>query len=147
MIKEFKAFIMRGNVVELAVGLVMGAAFTSIVNALVEHIITPVIVAVTGNANVEELVFQFGSAQIGYGFFLQAVIDFLLISLVLFLMIKLINRLAQKKDEQDVEVEVEAPTVENYLEEIRDLLAQQAGVNGSTLPDEKKHISDSPKQD
>lgn len=115
---------MRGNVIELAVGIVLGAAFTAIVTALVEHVITPIIAALTGNASVDFLTIQIGEAQIAYGLFLQAVIDFLLIALVLFLMIKFISRLSRKREEEQ-EVEVEAPTMENYLEEIRDLLAEQ----------------------
>ncbi|GAB2498415.1 large-conductance mechanosensitive channel protein MscL [Alkalibacterium psychrotolerans] len=124
MIKEFKAFIMRGNVMELAVGIVLGAAFTAIVTALVEHVITPIIAALTGNASVDFLTIQIGEAQIAYGLFLQAVIDFLLIALVLFMMIKVINGLSRKREEEQ-DVEVEAPTMEQYLEEIRDLLAEQ----------------------
>ncbi|SEO02911.1 large conductance mechanosensitive channel [Amphibacillus marinus] len=123
MIKEFKAFIMRGNVIDLAVGLVMGAAFTAIVSALVENVITPIIVALTGKAEVSQLAFQLGSARIAYGFFLQAIIDFLLVALVLFLTIKGINKLARKKKEE--EPEPAAPTAEQYLAEIRDLLAEQ----------------------
>lgn len=125
MFKEFKTFIMRGNVIELAVGLVMGAAFTAIVNAFVENIITPIIVAVSGNANVEDLAIQIGGASLTYGLFLQAVIDFLIIALVLFVMIKFINKLARKQDAEP-EPEVSAPTAEFYLEEIRDLLAQNS---------------------
>lgn len=132
MIKEFKEFIMRGNVIELAVGIVMGTAFTAIVTALVEHIITPIIVAVSGNADVSGLALQIGEAKLTYGHFLQAVIDFLLIALVLFLMIKFINKLSRKKAEE-VEVEVEAPTAEHYLEEIRDLLAQQTSQTDDSL--------------
>lgn len=125
MIKEFRTFLMRGNVIELAVGIVMGAAFTAIVTALVEHVITPIIAAVTGNASIDQLTFQIGTAQIGYGEFLQAVIDFVLIALVLFVIIKVINNLSRKPEEAE-EVEVEAPSVESYLEEIRDLLAERA---------------------
>lgn len=141
MIKEFKEFIMRGNVIELAVGIVMGAAFTAIVTALVEHIITPIIAAVTGNADVSGLAIQIGTAELTYGYFLQAVIDFLLIALVLFLMIKFINKLSRQKVEEE-EVEVEAPTAESYLEEIRDLLAQQTS---QTHPSLKKDLSNRPK--
>ena len=141
MIKEFKEFIMRGNVIELAVGIVMGAAFTAIVTALVEHIITPIIAAVTGNADVSGLAIQIGTAELTYGYFLQAVIDFLLIALVLFLMIKFINKLSRQKAEEE-EVEVEAPTAESYLEEIRDLLAQQTSQTPNSLT---KDLSNRPK--
>lgn len=137
MIKEFKAFIMRGNVMELAVGIVLGTAFTAIVTALVEHVITPIIAAVTGNASVDFLTLQIGEAQIAYGLFLQAVIDFLLIALVLFLMIKGINSLSRKRVEEE-EVEVEAPTVEHYLEEIRDLLAEQNRESAVSQTENKK---------
>lgn len=124
MFKEFRTFLMRGNVIELAVGIVMGAAFTAIVSALVDNIITPIIAAVTGNASVDALSVQIGAAQIEYGLFLQAIIDFVLIALVLFLMIRFINKLS-RKEEMEEEVEVEAPTAEHYLEEIRDLLAER----------------------
>jgi large conductance mechanosensitive channel len=125
---------MRGNVIELAVGIVMGAAFTAIVTALVEHVITPIIAAVTGNASIDQLTFQIGTAEIGYGEFLQAVIDFVLIALVLFVIIKVINNLSRKPEETE-EVEVEAPSVENYLEEIRDLLAERADSPNSLRDD------------
>lgn len=114
---------MRGNVVDLAVGLVMGSAFTAIVNGLVEGIIMPFIAALSGNASVEDLIFTVNGTAIQYGVFLQAIIDFLLISVVLFLAIKGLNALAAKykKDEDEVEV----PTAEEYLKEIRDLLADE----------------------
>lgn len=124
MWEEFKEFIMRGNVVELAVGLVMGSAFTAIVNALVDNIIMPLIAGLSGNANVEGLVFTFNGASITYGVFLQAIIDFLLISVVLFFAIKALNTLAAQR-KQEEEEEEEEPTSEEYLEEIRDLLIQQ----------------------
>ncbi|GEK89911.1 large-conductance mechanosensitive channel protein MscL [Alkalibacterium putridalgicola] len=125
MWKEFKAFIMRGNVVELAVGIVIGASFTAIVTAFVDNIITPIIVALSGNANVGQLTFKIGEATLKYGLFLQAVIDFLIVAVVLFILIKVINQLA-RKEEAEPEPEVKAPTVESYLAEIRDLLAEQS---------------------
>jgi len=122
MWKEFKEFIMRGNVVELAVGLIMGSAFTAIVNALVDSIIMPFIAGLSGNASVEGLVVSFNGADIAYGVFLQAIIDFLLIAFVLFLAIKGINTLSERlKHEEEEEEELE-PTAEEYLKEIRDLL-------------------------
>ena len=125
MWKEFKEFIMRGNVVELAVGLVMGSAFTAIVTALVESIIMPFIAGISGNASVEDLAFNFNGSLIYYGEFLQAIIDFLLVAVVLFLAVKAINSfMALHKKE---EVEEEEPTAEDYLKEIRDLLAEDKG--------------------
>lgn len=126
MWKEFKTFIMRGNVLDLAVGVVIGGAFTAIVNSLVKDIITPIIVAVTGNADLTDLSFKIGQADFTYGNFLQAVLNFLLIALVLFLMIKVINKLKRKMPEEEpVEVEAEVPVVELYLKEIRDLMVDQ----------------------
>lgn len=126
MWKEFKEFIMRGNVMDLAVAVVIGGAFTAIVESLVTHIITPIIAAVTGNATIGEIVLSIGPAELGVGAFIQAIIDFLLIALVIFLMIKVINTIGErfKRDEPE-EIEIEAPTAEQYLEEIRDLLAAQ----------------------
>ena len=138
MIKEFKEFIMRGNVIDLAVGLVMGSAFTAIVNALVESIIMPFIAGFSGNADVSDMAMSFNGSPIQYGVFLQAVIDFLLIALVLFFVIKGINSLAEisNKVEIEEEVEVEAPAVEDYLAEIRDLLAAQEAAKGTVVIDE-----------
>jgi len=124
MWEEFKEFIMRGNVVELAIGLIMGSAFTAIVNALVDSIIMPFIAGLSGNASVEGLAVSFNGADIAYGTFLQAIIDFLLIAFVLFLAIKGINTLSErlrKQEEEEQEEELE-PTAEEYLKEIRDLL-------------------------
>lgn len=123
MWKEFKEFIMRGNVVELAVGLVMGTAFTAIVNALVDSIIMPFIAGLSGNASVEGLAFNFNGTPILYGVFLQAVIDFLLIAIVLFLVVKAVNSFTALHKHEE-EIEEEEPTAEDYLKEIRDLLAE-----------------------
>lgn len=126
MIKEFKEFIARGNVIELAVGLVMGQAFTAIVRALVDNIIMPLIVAMTGQTKVESLVINIASAEVGYGLFLQAIINFILIAIALFIVVKTINTLTAKNKPVPEETPVEAPTVEEYLAEIRDLLAEKA---------------------
>ena len=127
MWKEFKEFIMRGNVIELAVGLVMGSAFTAIVNSLVEHIIMPFIAGFAGSSSVESLAFIFNGSPIKYGFFVQAIIDFLLIALVLFFVIKGINALSRslRRQEEELDEEPPVPTAEDYLKEIRDLLADK----------------------
>ena len=125
--EEFKEFIMRGNVIELAVGLVMGSAFTAIVNSLVEHIIMPFIAGFAGSSSVESLAFIFNGSPIKYGFFVQAIIDFLLIALVLFFVIKGINALSRslRRQEEELDEEPPVPTAEDYLKEIRDLLADK----------------------
>lgn len=128
MWKEFKEFITRGNVVELAVGLVMGSAFTAIVNALVENIIMPFIAGLSGQVSVEDLAVNFNGSPIQYGIFLQAIIDFLLIAAVLFFAIKALNTLAvqrKKKEEEEKAEEEKIPSSEDYLREIRDLLLEQ----------------------
>lgn len=131
MLKEFKEFLMRGNVLDLAVAVVVGGAFQQIVGALVDHIIMPLVAAFSGNAEVEDIVVSVGPANLGIGQFLQAVIDFLFIALVVFIFIKIITSIGDrfKKDEPE---EVEVPTTEQYLEEIRDLLAAQNGADVNT---------------
>lgn len=124
MIKEFKEFMMRGNVLDLAVGVIIGAAFSAIVNSLVVDIITPLIVSLTSQAAIGELAIQIGSATLTYGNFIQAIIDFLIVAFVLFAIIKSANKFKRKNPEMDIE-EVEVPTAEVYLREIRDLLASQ----------------------
>ncbi len=125
MLKEFKDFIMRGNVLDLAIGVVMGSAFTAIVNALVENIIMPIVTAVSGNASVEDLSISIGNATLTYGVFLQAVIDFLIIALILFFIIKGVNSLSSRLKKEEEVVEEASPSSEDYLREIRDLLKEQ----------------------
>ena len=122
MWKEFKEFIMRGNVLDLAIGVVMGAAFTAIVNSLVDSIIMPIVTSLTGNASVEDLSVQIGSATMNYGAFIQAVIDFLIIALILFLVVKGLNNLSKRMRREEEPEEVAVPATEEYLREIRDLL-------------------------
>ena len=127
MWKEFKTFIMRGNVLDLAVGVVIGGAFTAIVNSLVKDIITPIIVAVTGNADLTGLSFKIGQADFTYGNFLQAVLNFLLIALILFVfVVKFLGWILRARREEAV-----TPTPptrqEQLLIEIRDLLAADLG--------------------
>lgn len=122
MWKEFKEFIMRGNVLDLAIGVVMGAAFTAIVNSLVDSIIMPVVTSLTGNASVEDLSVQIGSATMNYGAFIQAIIDFLIIALILFLVVKGLNNLSKRMHREEEPEEVAVPATEEYLREIRDLL-------------------------
>jgi len=125
MFKEFKAFIARGNVIELAVGLAMGTAFNAIVRSLVDNILMPLITSITGKADVSDLTFTIGNTPIKYGLFLQSIISFFLIAIALFLIVKTINTLTAKNKPEPEEPPVEAPTVEEYLAEIRDLLAEK----------------------
>ncbi|MBR0399575.1 MAG: large conductance mechanosensitive channel protein MscL [Mogibacterium sp.] len=125
MLKEFKEFISRGNVMDMAVGIIIGGAFTAIVTALVDNILMPVIGAITGGHSVEDMAIKVGNAAIGYGAFLQAIIDFLLVAWVLFMIIKALNKAkaAVIKEKEEAPAEPE-PVPEDIalLTEIRDLL-------------------------
>jgi large conductance mechanosensitive channel len=117
-LKEFKAFAMRGNVVDLAVAVVIGAAFGKIVAALVDGIIMPVIGLLLGGINIADKSFTLGDATIKWGMFLQTIIDFTIIAFAIFIIVRLINKLQKKQ-----EAEPAPPTIqEKLLTEIRDLL-------------------------
>ncbi len=125
MIKEFKEFINKGNVMDMAVGIIIGGAFTAIVNSLVESILMPIIGAISGGKSVADMSVTIGNAAIGYGAFLQAIIDFLLIAWVLFMIIKAINKAKAavvKEEEPAPEEPEEVPADIALLTEIRDLL-------------------------
>lgn len=123
-VSEFKEFISRGNVLDMAVGVVIGGAFTAIVTALVDNIITPLIGILVGGLDFTGLSVKVGEATIGYGAFIQAVINFLLISFVIFCVIRSFNKLAKKKEEEPAAPPAPAEDV-LLLREIRDLLANQ----------------------
>lgn len=97
--KEFKEFAVRGNAVSMAVGIVVGGAFTAIVNSLVENLINPLIGLLPGWTNLDMMALTLGGAEFKYGAFLSAVINFVLTAFVLFLIVKALNRLAPKKEE------------------------------------------------
>lgn len=126
MWKEFREFIMRGNVLDLAVAVIIGAAFTAIVNSLVADILTPLIGVLTGGVNFAGLTIQVGEAVIAYGKFIQAVINFLIVAFVIFLLVRSINRI-QSRFAKPKEVPAPAAPPEDIqlLREIRDLLRQR----------------------
>jgi len=117
MLKEFKEFAMKGNIVDLAVAVIIGGAFGKIVTALTNSIIMPIISLLIGKGGVADISFMIGKTIFPVGLFLQAVIDFILIALVLFLMIKAMNSMKKKEPEPPP-----APTPEDILllREIRD---------------------------
>ena len=120
-IEEFKEFALRGNVMDMAVGIVIGAAFSGVINSLVADIIMPLIGVFTGNYNFSNLAIVLSEENsITYGAFIQALISFVLIALVLFLIIRFFNRMRRKKKED--EKKDPAPTEVELLAEIRDLL-------------------------
>ncbi len=126
ILDEFKTFISRGNVVDMAVGIIVGTAFTKIVNSLVSDVITPVISCITGKINMADAAIVINDKlSIRYGSFIQSVIDFLIISLVVFIMVKSINTLKaryEKKKEEKPDEEPKLSNEELLLTEIRDLL-------------------------
>ena len=121
MLQEFKNFAMKGNVVDLAVGVIIGAAFGKIVASLVEDVIMPLLGTVIGGINFSTLAVTVGSATLKYGKFLQTCLDFLIIAWAIFVAVKLINRL--RREEPAAPAAPPAPPrQEVLLEEIRDLL-------------------------
>lgn len=117
MLKEFKKFISRGNVVDLAVGVVMGSAFSSIVTSLVNDIIMPFVGLIIGGIDFTNMSLKINDASINYGNFIQNIVNFLIIALSIFMFVKIINKISRKKEEEkkpDPQIKL--------LEEIRDLL-------------------------
>ena len=96
MLKEFKAFVMRGNVMDLAVAVIIGGAFGKIVSSLVNDMIMPLIGLIIGGVDFTGLAFTIGNATISYGNFINNILDFIIIALVIFMMIKLIDNLKKK---------------------------------------------------
>ena len=124
-IKEFKEFAMKGNVMDMAVGVIIGGAFGKIVSSLVDDVLMPAIGMLTGNVDFTNLVCKIGdgegAAVLKYGTFIQNIIDFLIIALCIFLMIKAMNKVMKKKEEEPAP-EPEPSNEEKLLGEIRDLL-------------------------
>ena len=122
-INEFKEFISRGNVVDLAVGVVIGGSFSKIVSSLVNDIIMPLVGIIIGGINFTSLSIKFKDATINYGNFIQTVIDFLIVAWCIFVTIKLINSFQRMKKEEDKKDEPPKKDEQILLlEEIRDLL-------------------------
>jgi large conductance mechanosensitive channel len=138
MLEEFKKFAMRGNVVDLAIGVIIGAAFGTIVSSLVADIIMPIIGAVTGGLDFSNYFYQLTGAKgaatladakkngavLAYGNFITVALNFLIIAWVLFMMVRGLNRLIAKEAEKPAKP-AEAPRQEVLLQEIRDILAKR----------------------
>lgn len=124
MLKEFRDFAMRGNVLDLAVAVVIGAAFTAIVNSLVNDLIMPLIGLILGGLDFSSLAITVREAVIAYGKFIQAIVNFLIIAFALFMVVRSINKL-QKKEAPAPPPPPEPSAEEKLLTEIRDLLKQQ----------------------
>ncbi|WP_295745521.1 large-conductance mechanosensitive channel protein MscL [uncultured Limosilactobacillus sp.] len=131
MLKEFKEFIARGNVMDMAVGIIVGSAFTTIVKDLVTYLINPLIGLFIGKIDLSNIAFSVGAAQFKVGSFLNAVINFLIISFVVFLLVKGVNHFSQKKEEPQEEVVSEEV---QYLKEIAETLKQQKADQPQSSP-------------
>jgi len=124
MWKEFKEFAMRGNIVDLAVAFILGAAFTAIVNSLVNDIFMPLLGILIGGINFSDLSMSVLDVDVAYGNFIQEIVTFLLIAFALFMMVKVINRLKREKAVEETP-EPELSREEQLLAEIRDLLKER----------------------
>lgn len=143
LLKEFKEFAMRGNVIDMAVGVIVGGAFGKIVTSLVNDIIMPGVGVITGGANFSEFKYVLQPEQVDgvtkevitpevaitWGAFVQTVVDFLIIAFCIFLAIKVMNKLMRKKKVEEEPAPAEPTKEEVLLTEIRDLLKQQTGKN------------------
>ncbi|KEP30682.1 mechanosensitive ion channel protein MscL [Bacillus safensis] len=125
MLKEFREFAVKGNVIDLAVGVIIGGAFGKIVTSLVNDLIMPLVGIIIGGHDFSGLSIKIGAAQILYGNFIQTVVDFLIISFSIFIFIRYLNKLKRKKVEEEEVVEMPDQT-EVLLTEIRDLLKNQS---------------------
>ncbi len=124
--KEFKEFISRGNVMDMAVGIIIGGAFTAIVTALVDSIITPLIGVICGGIDFAKWGVQVGEANIMFGALIDAIIKFLLVAFTLFLIIKAMNKAKELKSEEEAPAEPEpVPEDIQLLTEIRDMLKEK----------------------
>ena len=128
MIKEFKEFIARGNVIDMAVGVIIGGAFGKIVTSILNDVLMPLIGVVSGGIDFTGLKFKIGEAEILYGNFMQNVIDFLIIAFCIFILVKIVNKITKKKEEPVEEKPAPKPEDVVLLEEIRDLLKQKEEV-------------------
>ena len=125
MIQEFKKFIARGNVFDLAVGVVIGNAFSKIVTSLVDNIIMPLVGIVIGGIDFTKLSLTIFDVKIEFGIFIQNIVDFLIIAFCIFIAIKIINKLTKKEEPKEEVKEVVKSDEVKLLEEIRDLMKKK----------------------
>ena len=124
MVDEFREFIARGNVLDLAVGVIIGGAFQKIVSSLTDNLISPILGCFT-EVDFSGLVLKIGKLNLKYGAFITDVINFLIMAFVVFLIVKFMNRFLKKKEEEEAPVDAVVPADIKLLEEIRDLLKEK----------------------
>jgi large conductance mechanosensitive channel len=125
---EFKDFISKGNVMDLAVGVIIGSAFGKIVSSIVDDILMPIIGVIIGGIDFSNLSVKIGEATITYGNFIQNVIDFLIIAVCIFAIVKVLDKFNKKKEVEEVKEEPKKDEKVSLLEEIRDLLKENEKV-------------------
>ena len=133
-IKEFKEFISKGNVIDMAVGVIIGGSFGKIVTSLVNDVIMPLVGILIGGHDFTGLVLSFNNAEINYGTFIQNVVDFLIVAFCIFVFIKMLNRFRKQKREEVTEKPKKSAEV-LLLEEIRDLLKKNQSPKKTTKKD------------
>lgn len=124
-LQEFKDFAMRGNVIDLAVGVIIGGAFSAITTSLINDIIMPLIGIFVSEASFADLSVTIGNAEITYGNFIQAVLNFIIMAFIVFCMVKSINKITRKKEEAPPPSPPEPSNEEKLLMEIRDILKEK----------------------
>ncbi|XEC96305.1 large-conductance mechanosensitive channel protein MscL [Paenibacillus tarimensis] len=124
MWKEFKTFALKGNVIDLAVGVIIGAAFGKIVTSLVNDLLMPILGLLVGGVSLDELQYQRGEAVLKYGAFLQSILDFIIVAFSIFLFVKGINKF-KRKEEAKPAAPPQPSNEEILLAEIRDLLKRK----------------------
>jgi len=126
MWKEFKEFAMRGNVMDLAIAVVIGGAFGKIVTSLVENIITPLVGILLGGIDFkDDFIWTVKNETVMFGVFIQSIIDFVIIAFAIFMALKVLNKVSRKKEEVPVEEAPQVDAKEELLKEIRDLLKKE----------------------
>lgn len=125
LLEEFKAFALRGNVMDLAVGVIIGGAFGAITTSLIDDLLMPLLGMIVGGIDFGGLSVTVGGAVLAYGNFIAAVLNFLLIALVVFWLVKAVNALTRKREAEAPAAPPEPSAEEKLLAEIRDLLREQ----------------------
>ena len=147
MLKEFKEFALKGNIMDMAVGVVIGGAFQKIVNSLVNDIIMPAISVLTGNVDFSDMVFTVGNASIKYGNFITTIVDFLIIAFSIFLVVKYINKLNKIKELGDLaasKLDKEGKFIKHKEKEIEEIKEPETKVCPYCLTDVKYHATRCP---
>ena len=147
MLKEFKEFALKGNILDMAVGVVIGGSFQKIVNSLVNDIIMPSISVITGNVDFSDMVFTVGDASIKYGNFITTIVDFLIIAFSIFLAVKYINKLNKIKELGDLaatKLDKKGRFIKHKEQEVEEIKEPETKVCPYCLTDVKYHAKRCP---